>query len=203
MMLAISIVVIGIRERGKAMTTYTVALISIGHGGHTAYMVGDNEFHGTEEHPSRLSGYARSIDDALADMASLAQRSGDTYVYNDGCVAVDLTAMSDENIVTFAVSGPMVNPFLPENTVRGLGGTKEWSGGSGELTGNKLAGAIVTEAGITAIMTSNDTVKAMEIVSKNPDGSIFGNAGSMDDVSRDVYVELALAFGAEVRSIDQ
>lgn len=183
------------------MTTYNIALITIGRGGHTAYMIGDGKYHGSKDHPVRLSGYA-TAETVLSDMANLAERTGDTYVYSEGCAIVDLTTMDSENLVKFACSGPMVNPFLPDNTVRGLGkGTVQWDGGNGELTGNYGSLIATTHAGINAIMGSGDTIGAMCKLSDNPDGSIFGNAGSMDDVSRDVYVKLALAFGATVTPI--
>lgn len=84
-------------------------ILTIGHGGWS--------LHFDPEPPRELDGGGKSTSQ------STLSHYGDTWTthrdeMSADCVAVDLTAIPYEDLVGFSISGPMVNPAVPNGHIR-------------------------------------------------------------------------------------
>jgi hypothetical protein len=104
------------REHGPAAGPFehgkTFRLVHIGRGGWTGY------------YASLTGSHSRHVQ---------CQHYGDTWKSHDGLapetIVVDTTAIAEERIVRFAVSGPMVDVDLPAGMVGTFAGLEPWQDG--------------------------------------------------------------------------
>jgi hypothetical protein len=126
---------------------------------------------------SRVSGGNRQ----LAEDFTAEANPQCAMVAGDGCVVVDLTAMEWERLTRFSIRGPMVDVRLTE--------------------ASRLDLSRVFAPMVAAVCENSSEATLAVSAHLAGDRDPFDGYGSLDQVPRDVYVNLARRHGAAVLSV--